>query len=273
MIILLIFVFFIAFSWTATPANSANTAELDCMIEAHQIVEIRNPAEGIIKEILVDRGDLVEKEQILVVLESGPEKAAVDLWRFRSNMNASINAAEARLDFSEKKEKRMKELYKEDFVSLSEKEEAEAEKRLAEAQYHEAIENKKLAELELQRAVEVLNMRTIRSPFSGLVMERFLHPGAVTLNDEKKPILKIAEINPLYVEVMAPISMFGKINEGSKIKVIPEIPRGTNFTAIVQKVDRIVDAPSGTFSIRAELPNTNFQIPAGIKCKAKFRLK
>ena len=35
-------------------------------------------------------------------------------------------------------------------------------------------------------------------------------------------------------------------------------------------IDRVLDASSGTFGLRLMLPNENFQIPAGIRCKVKF---
>jgi multidrug efflux pump subunit AcrA (membrane-fusion protein) len=35
-------------------------------------------------------------------------------------------------------------------------------------------------------------------------------------------------------------------------------------------VDRVVDAASGTFGIRLEIPNPGNRIPAGLKCKVRF---
>jgi len=35
-------------------------------------------------------------------------------------------------------------------------------------------------------------------------------------------------------------------------------------------VERVVDAASGTFSVRMELPNTDFKLPAGLKCSVRF---
>jgi multidrug efflux pump subunit AcrA (membrane-fusion protein) len=38
----------------------------------------------------------------------------------------------------------------------------------------------------------------------------------------------------------------------------------------VTVVDRVVDAASGTFGVRLEVPNPNYRLPAGLKCKARF---
>lgn len=273
MTFLILFILIAGLAGNSQAAGGHQTVELDGMIEARQIVEIRTPVEGIIKEIPVERGDTIEKGQVLVVLESGPENAAVDLWRFRSEMEAATKAAEARLEYSIRKEKRMQDLYSEDLVSLAEKEEAEAERQLAAAQVYEAQENKRISQLELKRAIETLNMRTIRSPFSGIVAERSLHPGAVATTNDKKPILKLAETGPLSVEVIAPANFFGLVREGARIEVIPEVPRGVRYVAVVSQVDRIVDAASGTFAIRAELPNSKVAPSAGVRCKVRVSLR
>ena len=40
--------------------------------------------------------------------------------------------------------------------------------------------------------------------------------------------------------------------------------------ARVTVVDRVVDAASGTFGVRLELPNPDYRLPAGLKCKVRF---
>ena len=45
--------------------------------------------------------------------------------------------------------------------------------------------------------------------------------------------------------------------------------RGTH-TARVKVVDPVIDAASGTFGVRLELPNPNYRLPAGLKCKVRF---
>lgn len=254
------------FSW------AGQTIDLDGMMVPYQIVEIRSSVEGIIEKILVDRGDLVKKDQVLAVLESGPEQAEVDLWQFRTNMDAATNSAKARLEVLNHSYERVGELYHNKIVSQSEYEEAEAERKLAEAQLLEAQENKKLAELELQRAREVLGRRSIKSPFSGVVTDRFLNPGAVATTDDKQPILKLAAIDPIYVYVVAPVSFLGQVKEGNKLVVFPEVPSGSQYSAVIKRVDKVADASSGTFAIRAVLPNPDFRIPAGVKCRVKIVL-
>jgi hypothetical protein len=40
--------------------------------------------------------------------------------------------------------------------------------------------------------------------------------------------------------------------------------------ATVTVVDRVIDAASGTFVVRLELPNPDYTQPAGTRCRASF---
>ncbi len=251
----------------ATPLMAA---EFDCLIEARQNVEVRSSVEAVIEKVHVKRGDYVRKGDVLVTLESGAEKAALELARSRATMKGEINAAEARLELARKKWEQAQELYEQKFVSASARDEAVAEYKLATEQLRQAKENQVLAQLEVRRTSEILALRTIRSPLTGVVVETVLSPGEFATSNLKDPILRLVEINPLNVEVILPVSQFGRIKPGTKAVVLPEKPIGGEYRATVKIVDRVVDAASGTFGVRLELPNRNGRIPPGINCRVRF---
>ena len=98
--------------------------------------------------------------------------------------------------------------------------------------------------------------------------ERLKAPGEYV---EDHPILKIAEIDPLMVEVILPVSQFGSIHTGMTADILPEIDENHPYPATVTLVDRVVDAASGTFGVRLELPNSEHQLPGGLRCKVRFQ--
>lgn len=259
----------LALAASVLAASPALAEEHDCLIEARDTVEIRSSVEGIIEQVLVRRGDQVRKGQVLVMLESGSERAAVELARSRATMEGALKAAESRLDFAAKKEQRSIELFKQNFIAAGALDEARTQRELAESELREARENRKLNELELRRAEELLKLRSLRSPFDGVVVERYLSPGEFATSNVKDPVMKIAEVNPLHVEVVLASSYYGKIKRGAKATVRPEAPNG-KFVATVTTVDSMIDAASGTFGVRLELPNPGLRIPAGAKCKITF---
>ena len=110
-------------------------------------------------------------------------------------------------------------------------------------------------------------MKAIVAPFSGVVVERLQSPGEFV---ENKPILRIAQLDPLRVEVILPVAMFGSITTGMRAEVVPELSKRRKYIGHVTIVDRVVDAASGTFGVRLELPNPGNHIPGGLRCKLHF---
>lgn len=253
----------------AGPLGAAS--EYDCIIEARQSIEIRSPVEAVIESVRVRRGDYVKKGQVLVTLQSGPERAALALARSRAEAVGEIRAARTRVDITLKKLRRAEELSKKNFISSNARDEAEAEHQLAMEELRRATENRKIAELEARRAAEVLALRTIRSPFAGVVVEVLLKPGEFGAITFKDPIMKLAEVDPLHVEVLLPVSLFGHIKIGQRATIVPEAPIGKQYETVVKLIDRVIDAASGTFGVRLELPNKKHTIPAGVRCRVQFQ--
>jgi len=212
----------------------------------------------------------VRKGQLLVTLASGPERAALVLAQSRAQMQGEIKSAEARLDIAQKKAQRAEELFKQKFISTNARDEAQAELQLATEELRRTRETQKLSQLEARRSAEVLAMRTIRSPLNGVVVEVLLKPGEFGAITFKDPIMKLAEIDPLHVEVVLPLNQYGQVKPGQKASVMPEAPVGGRYDTTVTLVDKVIDAASGTFGVRLELRNRKFDIPAGVRCRVQF---
>ena len=252
-------------------ATSSFAADFDCLIEPRQVLELRSPIEGLIERVNVDRGDYVKKGQDLAVLDTSVDRVAAEIAKHRSQMEGAIKAWDARSELSAKKSGRMDELHKQNFMSAQAREEAAAEKRVAEAELRDAMDNRRLAELELKRQAEIIRLKTIRSPVNGVITERLMNAGELAESGVgRKPLLKMAEIDTLHVEVLLPAAAYGKVKLGMPIDVVPEIPAGSRHRATIKIIDKVLDAGSGTFGVRLELPNAQRKIPAGIRCRASF---
>ncbi len=249
------------------PASAMAAEGFDCLIEPNMVVDVSSAVEGVVERFHVERSDLVDEGQLLIELESGVEIAAVNKARARSQMEGALNSQRSSLDFAERRLNRVKQLYKKGLVSSFEMDEAETQVQLARAELQKAEDEQKLAILELQRAEETLNLRRIRSPFKGVVVERFKSPGESV---EDKPIVKLAQLDPLRVEVFMPASEFGNIKLGLYARVMPENSDSESYLTETKLVDRVIDAASGTFTVRLELPNPEQKIPSGLRCKVSF---
>ncbi len=242
----------------------------ECLIEPNQVVQVSSPVEGLIEKIFVRRGDKVTSGQPLVQLESRAENSAVRLAKYRSQRAAKIASSRHRFDYLSKKFERTKEMVSDNFLSVEASDAAKAEMAIAEWEMKEALEDRKLAELEHQQAIDLVSRRVLRSPFAGVVVDRMLNPGDLAeAGTGRRPILKLAMVDPLRVEVVLPVEAYGKLQKGMKAQIVPE-GIGGRFPAKITVVDSVFDSASGTFGVQLELPNPNKRLPAGIRCKIEL---
>ncbi len=244
-------------------------AEMACVIKPFAEISIGTPVEGLIQTVPVDRGDWVTKGQVIVTLESSMEEATVELAAAKAEAEAVLKSSQLKVGFSRRKLARALELFKTNSIAQHDVDEAQTEKALADMSYQEASENKRLAGLELNRATAALQLHTIRSPINGMVVDRLLSPGELA---RQTPVMKLAQINPLRVEVFAPISLLGKLKTGMRADVHPEGKGQPVHQAKIMVVDKVVDSASGTFGVRLEMPNPNNAISAGLACSVEFQL-
>jgi RND family efflux transporter MFP subunit len=230
-------------------------------------VEIGSPVRGRIQSLLVERGDAVSKGQVVAELDAAIERAAVEAARLRAQMEGDIRARTASARLGQRKQARAKKLYASNAMSLDVREETETEADLARYELQRAHESQQLAQSELDKAIAALEQRTIRSPLDGVVVERRMAAGEVV---DEQTILRIAQIDPLRVEVVLPAAMFGQIQPGMRAALTPEQSGDQVHVAEVKIVDRVIDAASGTFEVRLDLPNPGGAIPGGLNCQVRF---
>lgn len=256
---------------TSLPLAAADPPGHDCLIEPAQRIEIRSPVTAIIEQIHVDRGASVRAGQVLVDLDDGVEAAALGGARQRANSDAEVRVAQARVDYAREKFRRRQDLVAQNFITTQERDEAQAELKVAEAELAVATDARRLAAAEVQRLEAMLRQRQLRAPFAGTVIERLQQPGELAFTGEgARPILRLAQTNPLRVEVVLPVALLGSIKAGREAEITPEPPLKGSWRARVKVVDRVVDSASGSFGVRLELANPDGDRPAGVRCKVRF---
>jgi len=265
-----LFASFLLFAATGSAlAQSNNNNQLNCRIEPSTMIALSSPVVGVISEVLVDKNSKVEKGTVVARLESSVETATAELRRLQADLHSDVDAQRLQLDFSQRNLERVNNLFEKKAASFTELDKAKTERAIAAQQLQQAQDRKRQADLEYKRAQADLQKRTIVSPISGIVVERFKQPGE---HIDFEPVLKIAHLDPLKVEVFAPSSLYGAIKEGMKATVTPELgTTNKSYTADVILVDQVIDGPSNTFAIRLSIPNPDNKIPSGLKCKVSFQ--
>jgi RND family efflux transporter MFP subunit len=256
------------FILTTLACVASENKTFDCLLEPRLKIKLATPVSGVLKEVMVDRGDIVGKRQIIARLESSVDQAMLELAEAKADSDAAVKAREARLVFLTKKRDRTVGLVAKGAASPAALDEIESDFGVASQELREAQANMRIALLDAVRASEVLKLRSIQSPIDGVVAERSLLGGEYAY--EQAPIMTIAQIDPLNVEVFVPVSMYGTIKVGMEAMVSGEQPVGGRYAATVEVIDPLIDARSGTFGIRLLLPNPSNKIPAGLRCKVEF---
>jgi RND family efflux transporter MFP subunit len=246
---------------------SAGAAALVCLIQPSQAADLGTQVIGVLDQVLVERGMAVKKGQPVALLNADIERAQLNAVKARASANAELQGAALSNELAQRKKRRSAVLYQSQFISLQASDQLETEARVAQMQLERTREQRRLAQHELVLAQAHVVQRSIRSPFSGVVVERYLSAGE---RAEQKPIVRIAMIDPLRVDVIVPAVDFGKITPGMIATVSPELDIDKPRSAKVTGVDRMIDPASNSFRVRLELPNPAYQLAPGQRCKIDF---
>jgi len=247
--------------------SSLQAAELDCLVKPEMYVELSSPVESVLEEIMVEIGDTVERGQPLAQLEASVEQARVRLASLQAKSSSDVENRREQLRYAKQYHKRMQDLLAQNSVSQYEKDKAETEVALARIELNKAKEKKRIAQLNLELAQSQLALRTIKSPIDGIVVDRYAMVGESVSG---RTIMKLAKVDPLKVELIAPTEYFGLIEKGMQVEIYPEQPSNQVFSATVTIVDQLIDPASGSFTVRMELPNPEDKLVGGVNCMANF---
>jgi RND family efflux transporter MFP subunit len=209
---------------------------LSCYLEPSADVTVGTIAEGRLTRMLVDRADHVEKGQLLAELESGLEAAA-------------INTKSAQAAYANRRLGRIKDLT--------------AARLITEQEVDDIRTEKSVANLELRERREQLKLKKINSPIDGVIVELMVGEGDLVTGGE---VVRIVSLDPLYVETVMPLELFGTLAKGDRYQVKLQHLESVHDVSVIN-VDSIIDAASSTFRVRLQLDNPEYRIPSGLKCE------
>lgn len=243
-------------------------APIGCLIEPHEIVRLSTPVEGMVAEVLVERGDNVQAGAIVARLDTTLEDLALELAEARAASDLRKRSLEARLAFLEAQAERNEQLAARNAVPQIVATEARLEAELARQELDEAELARSLAAIEARQARALRDQKILRAPVAGIIAERLIAPGE--FRDTQSHFATIARIDLLRVEAFAPLSYAPHLEIGQVVTIRPEAPVGGSYEARITIIDRVFDAATATFGIRMALDNADLALPAGLRCEVEF---
>ena len=203
-------------------------------IAANEIVEVKAETEGIVREILFDEGQPVEKGQLLIQLDD--------------TKSASVVAeAESNFKLSTANFERAKVLFKDRMISPQEYDQASA----TFDQNHATLELKK----------RQLKDARIVAPFAGITGARNVSPGQVIAKDTVLTML--VDLDPVKVEVNVPERYLQQLNIGQSLEFSVAAFPGKKFKGEVYFVSPQIDQNLRTALVKARIPNADNKLRGG----------
>ncbi len=249
------------------PVANLQPQSLGCLIEPDRVMDLGSPVIGVLQEVLVERGQLIKKGDVVARLQSEVERNSVVLARARADANAQMAAAQASWQLAKRKHERIKSLVAQNFMSEQAADQAGAEAEVALRTYSQMKEQQQLSEREWHVAQAQFDQRVVRSPIDGVVVEKYMSAGERV---DEKPIVRVAAIDQLKVEAILASQMYSKVAIGMTATVTPDLSGTSPRTASITSIDRVLDAASNTFRVRLKLDNTDQPLPAGVRCAVSF---
>lgn len=126
------------------------------------------------------------------------------------------------------------------------------------------------ARIDLDLARNSLAERTVRAPFSGYVGLSTVDPGARVT--QQTQITRLDDRSVLYVDFAAPEQVFGAIEPGETLSMVPFSAARQTVEATVEAIDSGIDPTTRSFTVRASVDNATDSLRPGMSFRVNFDL-
>ena len=210
------------------------------------LVSVGTQVSGTVTRLYVDFNDKVEKGQALLELDDSLLAAQA------RQTAANVRNVAAALDLARANEVGMRALFEQEYVSRQELEQAIQARRSTEAQFAQA---KAAAEKDQVN----LGYTTIRSPVSGVVVDRVVDLGQTVAASLQTPtLIKIAQdLSEMRIDSSFAEADIGKIREGQKVRFTVDAFPNRSFQGEVQQIrlNPTTQQNVVTYNVRVSLSN------------------
>ena len=231
----------------------------------YETVDVRARVQGFVEKVLVDRGSIVRKGEVLVELSAPEMKAQLAEAESKAQAAESQRAATvARLAAAQSTYDRLKDAAQTPgAVAGNELIQAQKTVESAQAAVQAAEDSAKAARAAVQANRDLESYLTVTAPFSGVITDRYVHPGALA-GPSTAPLLKLDQNSRLRLVVAVPEAEVEGIERGAHVPFrVPAYP-GTAFTGTVARVSHSVDPKTRTMSVELDTPNPNRMLAPGM---------
>ena len=238
----------------------AKQLSLPAELHPWERAELYAKVEGYVKELKVDIGSRVKRNDILVIIDA-PEvtanyaKSSADLQATLSRFNTSLDTYRRMVNAAKEK----------GTVSDSELERVRNQ-MLADSATHEAAKSAAIAFSQLK------NYLMIRAAFDGVITQRNIDPGAL-VGKSQQSMLVLENLSKLRVRVAVPETYTSAIPESSTINFTVDAQPSRKYSATLARKSNQIDAKTRTELWEFEVINSKQELKSGMYGNAIFNLQ
>jgi len=252
----------------ATPATAI---ELDGFTEPYRTISVAADESGIIAEMLVREGHVVEAGQPLVRLNSDVHLALLAIAEQSMQAQGRVEAASAEMRMRRERLAKLDSLRIGGHARQEEVDRARTEFAVAEANVRTAREDLATRRLEYEKLKAQLQRRTIRSPIAGAVTQLQKELGEFVAPNAPE-ILTLVQLDPLLANFSMMRVDAEKLRVGAKVKVgFPGLNR--RMDGVIEFISPVTDAESGTVRVKVRVANADGQLRSGERCTIRISSK
>ena len=226
-------------------------------VTARRTSHLSPRVDGLVAEVLVDDGDFVNQDQVLVKLD--PIISEVQVAR----ASAALQEAQARLDDARRRRDESAELANDKLIASTVYDSAVAEVAINEASL-------KRLEAELRQQRELLSRHSIRAPFKGVVGRKEVEVGQWV--QRGAAVLDIFESHVLRIDVPVPQVYFNRIVVGTPAIIRFDSNPGIAVDAAVNIKIPLSNPAARAFPVRIEVQNSNREWAPGMSARITLLL-
>ena len=232
-------------------------------LKAKETVLLSPKVAGNVEAVLVDIGKKVRTDQVVIRIDrTNFELAVKQASAALATAKSAVSQARVQFEHAEKEYRRAANLLAEKVIPQGRFDTAEAGHKATRQGLAAAKDQRNQAEVALQTAMQHLKDTQIRSPISGVVVERNVEVGQSVAPGA--PLLRILDQSTLKADINLPESDFARIAAGTPAVIQVDAFQGQQFSGKVMLVNPMVDRKTRTFRVRIEAPNPTAKLVDGM---------
>lgn len=290
----------------ALPTVVAEAATLDSVLrltgtlEPDEKSDVASTADGILLDVRIERGSLVEKGDVLAMVDPRDVKNALDQgnaavaelkaalgWDdskgpFQIDQHPGVKAAKADMDLAKTSYDRVANLFKSNAVSKQMLDQSSAQYEMAQQKHQQAqlqanqlYQSYNSAMVRVKTLNKALEDTTIVAPFSGWVATKFVSAGErVTTNPMGvgAKIVTLVKIDPMRLVLSVPQQYAAQIQVDQQVSFTVEALPGKTFSGRVKYFGPSLEMGSRSLTIEALVPNPDKALRPGFFVSAELTL-